>query len=1241
MQITRTKNIFLALAIAVAFTLICDRARATWYGENVAAGADIMMMDVRWPWWPESTYFANWNFATAPTGIGGYGGFAVGAPTLDPDHRPNLAADLQAAIRPGSVWSFWGSNKQGEPVRVAATSSFTYPQQYIGEGASGSLGGPVWPFIVQNHWYTMMMRVWEPVGVANPQYSYIGRWVKDVNSREWHLYGIMRLPVPATSFNGNAGFLEDFGNGGRSVRSMHRRLGYFRKDGHWLKSDTLTYDVPPKRGQLDTYWIVNILPEQGHEYLAMELSSNTALLPVLLHGTPLETGKKHAFTVKQPDNPTLDRPAITDVTAAGNGRQTLVRWMIPSGAAPQFCYRVELFANAACTGKPVAVREERMPTVREVLVDATVAAAHAMVRLTVTDVFDQHITPIVMAVRRIGAPELATSVSAVAGLNYVLLRNDQNRHVNLLYPASSSSQESRDEKHHWVSLAELRSGVRTQSGISRGFDTELRGDRQNGYAFRYNGLLRAPATGIYLLHIHGADGYRLSLHGHDTMVWDGVHGPEEKTVAVNLEKGDHPLSLDYFVDNAPSPFLSVEWEGPGIARQEIPSNALLHAESGKAPEAVIRWTGGKDGTAKIAVQVAKRGHKVLKTRLFLGKLQLVEADGADLQFAGPMPEGTGTVWARVIYDADHTVDSEPTNVKVSGPPITGWDFAVVGEAKALRGVWQTAADAFQFFGEGEYVISHKIQGDFTLTCRVDSFAGSNDEPVNPMSWAGLTVREDGARNNYQWGREFGIMQTSRSGLRTTPNNSDLGGARVCDYELPSHQPWLRVVRAGDQWTAWSSADGVHWEQGAMHYIPTRKQMDAGIVFRSLPQDSRAYFKAQISHITLTAGVVTETETEMPKPAPVKDLASVHVTGVCIAPSNPEVVVVRTSDRGLIRTEDGGKSWHSANGGLEGAANGVRSVAIDPTDPGTMLRAYGLAATGTKSESGGLMVTHDGGKSWQPLPFSGDFDGGGPSGLCGEVVAFDPIDRTHLYAACETRGFFRSEDSGKSWTQVGAVGDRITAITIDRWQRGNDGKALLHLVTCPDRWLAGIGLGPPRRPASETMSRDYLSRDGGTTLQKVCERQDLGYLNVAFDKGEPSELPYATTHGVLKALGDGERTFLFPEAKGLESMRPYTAIGCSGIDDGRCGRCFVQPLDPTSPKTIGHSDFFAFNWDQQKLTGDLPTGGMIAMDGELKQGKLWWFVATDGVYQSVDGGATLKRVLDARGEPIHRSASNAN
>jgi hypothetical protein len=48
----------LIVAALLLALLAAPSARATWYGENVEQGSDIMMMDVRWPWWPESTYFA-------------------------------------------------------------------------------------------------------------------------------------------------------------------------------------------------------------------------------------------------------------------------------------------------------------------------------------------------------------------------------------------------------------------------------------------------------------------------------------------------------------------------------------------------------------------------------------------------------------------------------------------------------------------------------------------------------------------------------------------------------------------------------------------------------------------------------------------------------------------------------------------------------------------------------------------------------------------------------------------------------------------------------------------------------------------------------------------------------------------------------------------------------------------------------------------------------------------------------
>ncbi len=498
-------NIIAKIAIVI---LVFSPAnlRATWYGENVESGSDVMMMDVCWPFWPESTYSAIWNFGTNPTGIGGYGGFANGIPSIAPDHRPNLDPAVQAAFHPGSVWSFWGGNKDGEPVRVVASSEYTYPKQYVVEGASGSLGAYSWPFMTNGAWYTMMMRVWEPVDEADPQHSFIGRWIKDIATGQWHLYGIMRLPVPGKSFNSNNGFLEDVGNSGRSVRSIYRRLGYCLKNGEWRSTNKTTIRVDPKNGQFDNYWVVEVKPQGDHEFIAMELSWNKALMPFKLKGEPLAANKTHDFTVKQPEKPTLDTPQIASLSAESNGKQVLVKWNLATKSSPQFLYRIEVFSNAACEGKPVTVFQERMPTVRMALLDAVVTKP--TVRFSLTDVFDQAARPVIVAVKVAEPPAKATAASMVPGLNYELLHkfNDKIK----------------------MSLADLTGAELNKQGVSRGFDTSIGNPLGKRYALRYKGFLQVPASGLYVLRMQGSDGYRISVDGRDALVWDGSHGPADR-----------------------------------------------------------------------------------------------------------------------------------------------------------------------------------------------------------------------------------------------------------------------------------------------------------------------------------------------------------------------------------------------------------------------------------------------------------------------------------------------------------------------------------------------------------------------------------------------------------------------------------------------------------------------------------------------------------------------------------------
>ncbi|MCX6998025.1 MAG: hypothetical protein NTV49_13305, partial [Kiritimatiellaeota bacterium] len=445
-------------------------------------------------------------------------------------------------------------------------------------------------------------------------------------------------------------------------------------------------------------------------------------------------------------------------------------------------------------------------------------------------------------------------------------------------------------------------------------------------------------------------------------------------------------------------------------------------------------------------------------------------------------------------------------------------------------------------------------------------------------------------------------------------------------ELPKVHPWVRMVRRGQVWTAWSSADGKTWKIGATHLKPMAAGMDAGVVFRVLPQDAQAYFSAKVSKVSLEAGVGRDVV--MPFPVPATHTEGPRLTGVAMARSDSKVVVVRSSEKGLLRSTDDGKTWGAANGNLSGAANAVRSVAVHPKDPQIMFRAAGRAA-GTAGWEGGLWKTTDGGITWKKLIFPGDFDGAGPSALCGEVIAFDPEKPETVYVGCETKGLFCSGDGGGTWNKLGIDGERITAVAVNGWCRGDNGLPQMHAVTCPDALMPLLGRGKAALSASVKVSRDYVSHDGGKSLWPICEWSEVGYLNIAFDKGSWAEPSYATTHGYCQSLQE-RKMFLSPGVKDMEAFRPFTALASSGRGDTRCGRALLQALDPAKPGRLSRSDHFGFRWEWVTSAGDVPKGGYIAFCGEYVKGERWWLLATDGLYRSDDGGKTLKKVMESRG-----------
>lgn len=158
--------------------------------------------------------------------------------------------------------------------------------------------------------------------------------------------------------------------------------------------------------------------------------------------------------------------------------------------------------------------------------------------------------------------------------------------------------------------------------------------------------------------------------------------------------------------------------------------------------------------------------------------------------------------------------------------------------------------------------------------------------------------------------------------------------------------------------------------------------------------------------------------------------SEHIGRIVIDPRDSDVVFAAAygplwtsgGERGLYKTEDGGKTWAKV---LEISENtGISDVAMDPNDPDVLLavahqrrrHTWTLIHGGPES---GLHKSTDGGQTWRRVRE------GIPGGDMGRIViAFSPAKAGLVYAKMEpaTGGvaIFASADSGDSWERRGAV-----------------------------------------------------------------------------------------------------------------------------------------------------------------------------------------------------------------------------
>jgi photosystem II stability/assembly factor-like uncharacterized protein len=154
--------------------------------------------------------------------------------------------------------------------------------------------------------------------------------------------------------------------------------------------------------------------------------------------------------------------------------------------------------------------------------------------------------------------------------------------------------------------------------------------------------------------------------------------------------------------------------------------------------------------------------------------------------------------------------------------------------------------------------------------------------------------------------------------------------------------------------------------------------------------------------------------------------------ILLHPSNPNVAFVaamgqewgENPDRGVYKTEDGGKTWNKIL--YVNEKTGAADLAMDPSNPQKLIAAmweyrrwpWFFKSGGPYS---GLHITSNGGQSWEKLTE----EDGLPKGDLGRIgVAFSSSNPSIVYALVEAdkSAMLRSEDGGRKWKAMNEDSD---------------------------------------------------------------------------------------------------------------------------------------------------------------------------------------------------------------------------
>jgi len=255
------------------------------------------------------------------------------------------------------------------------------------------------------------------------------------------------------------------------------------------------------------------------------------------------------------------------------------------------------------------------------------------------------------------------------------------------------------------------------------------------------------------------------------------------------------------------------------------------------------------------------------------------------------------------------------------------------------------------------------------------------------------------------------------------------------------------------------------------------------------------------------------------------LGTFQILSIAINPLMPSTLYVGTFSDGVYRSADGGRNWMLVNTGMRDYIAVVNAIAIDPQQPAVLYAGTTM----------GIYKSLDNGGNWERIST-------GLNSVFVVALAVDPENPDVVYAGT-SGGVYKSRDGGARWaiSNTGMVekgpensmGLGVNAIAFDPRHSGRlfaaTAQGLFESRDSAEKWIkreipdsfvltVAVQKGPPSLIYAGTNRGLYLSRDDGEHWQKITTQE---IRTIVMDPASPGVIYLGTGNGLFRSDDEGK------------------------------------------------------------------------------------------------------------------------